>query len=64
MFLHQCHLSFLNVSLLQQNIMAIFEIKFFNVSFRHFELVKEIGKKENVISNLEGKVRTGDSKLS
>ena len=44
--------------------MAIFEIKFFNVSFRHFELVKEIGKKENVISNLEGKVRTGDSKLS
>ena len=31
---------------------------------RYFELVKESEKKENVIEFLEGKVRTGDSKLS
>ena len=30
----------------------------------YFELVKESEKKKNVIASLEGKVRTGDSKLS
>ena len=59
MFLHQWPMLlviFTCFSVLQQ------EIKFFLL--RYFELVKKSEKKENVIAFLEGKVRTGDSKLS
>ena len=49
---------------LQQNVLATFEIKvFFNMLLRYFELVKESEKKENVIEFLEGKVRRFKIKL-